>query len=226
MALSCLILSGDLQEVSVFECVLGSLRIEVEAVGEPAAAKNRLNKSKIDAVLVDCDLAGADRFLHHLRQISDEDARPVVIVSGTGERSKLEPLGAEFVAPKPISVEQAVHTFSAARNLILKKRLRYYRQTLNTPVVITDTTQTMRADLLNLSQKGIRVHLEEPRALRGDIGIDFLLPGTQRPLHARGEVAWTDGRGNAGIRLVDLSEPTKHDLRLWLEQQYFQTCHD
>jgi hypothetical protein len=58
------------------------------------------------------------------------------------------------------------------------------------------------------------------------VGIHFLLPGTELPLDAQGKVAWADTRGNAGIRLMAMSEPTKRDLRLWLERQYFQTCGD
>jgi len=226
MPLSSLILSRDSQEVSVVECILSSLRIDVEVETDPAAAWTRLKKSKVDAVIVDCDLAGADGFLRKLRRLAEQDAKPVVIVSGSGDRSRLEAAGGEFVAQKPISVEQAVHTFSAARNLILKARLLYYRQTLDTPVSITGTKEEIHANLLNLSQRGIRVRLDHPQALRGDVAVHFLLPGTQLALDVRGEVAWADAGGNAGIRLVDLSEPAKRDLRLWLERQYFQTCGD
>jgi len=225
MPLSSLILSRDSQEVSVFECILSSLRIAVEVETDPAVAWIRLKKSKVDAVIVDCDLAGADGFLRNL-QGAGQDAKPVVIVSGSEDRSWLEAVGGEFVAQKPLSVEQAVHTFSAARNLILKTRLHYYRQTLDTPVSITDTKEQIHANLLNLSQGGIRVRLQQPQVLQGDVGVHFLLPGTQLAFDARGEVAWADAGGNAGIRLVDLSEPAKRDLRLWLERQYFQTCGD
>jgi DNA-binding NtrC family response regulator len=224
MPLSSLIISRDSQEISVFECILSSLRIDVEVETDPSVAWTRLNKSKVDAVIVDCDLGGADRFLRNLRAGTDQDSKPVVVISGSGEHSRLQAAGGEFVAQKPISVEQAVHTFSAARNLILKARLRYYRQSLDTPISITDTKEQINASLLNLSQSGIRVRLKHPHALRGDVGVHFLLPGTQLALDARGEVAWTDARGNAGIRLVNLTEPAKRDLRLWLERQYFQTC--
>ena len=36
-----------------------------------------------------------------------------------------------------------------------------------------------------------------------------------------GEVAWTDKRGNAGIRFLETTPRTKRELRLWLERQYF-----
>lgn len=226
MPLTALILSRDSQEVSVFECILSSLRIDVETETDPSLAWIRLKKSKVDAVIVDYDLQGAEGFMRKLHATEDQEAIPVLIASGSADCSRLEALGAEFAAQKPTSVEQAVHTLSAARNLILRGRLRYHRHTLDTPVSITRTTEQFNAHLLNLSQGGIRVRLREPQTLRGNIGIHFLLPGTELALEARGEVAWTDTRGNAGIRLVHLSEPAKRDLRLWLERQYFQTCGD
>jgi DNA-binding response OmpR family regulator len=224
MTLSSLILSRDSQEVSVFECILGSLRIDVEVETDPSLAWIRLNKSKVDAVIVDYDLPGSDGLLRNLKAVAEQASNPVIIVSASGDQARLDALGAEFVTRKPISVEQAVHTLSAARNLILQGRLRYYRQDLDTPVSITDTKEQINADLLNLSQSGIRVRLQQPQTLRGDVGIHFLLPGTELPLDAQGEVAWADTRGNAGIRLVAMSEPSRRDLRLWLERQYFQTC--
>jgi hypothetical protein len=38
----------------------------------------------------------------------------------------------------------------------------------------------------------------------------------------QGQVAWTDQKGNAGIRFVEINPNTKRHLQLWLERQYFQ----
>src|SRR5271166_2019487 len=132
MPLSSLIVSRDSQEVSVFECILGGLRIDVDVEPELSRALARVRKSKVDALILDCDLPGAHAFLRNLQQKIGPGAGPVVIVSGSENQERLETRGAEFIAQKPVSVEQAVHTLSAARNLILKGRLRYHRQTLET----------------------------------------------------------------------------------------------
>ena len=49
----------------------------------------------------------------------------------------------------------------------------------------------------------------------------FALPGTDCEVKADVEVAWSDDRGNVGIRFVKIAEQTQHDLRVWLAQQYF-----
>src|SRR6516162_2935854 len=128
MTLSSMVVSRDWQEVSVLECILGGLHIGVEVVPEPDRAWNKLTHSKVDAVIADSDLAGADKFLRQLKQANHAPSVPLVIISATTRpRTKS---AAHFTFEKPISVEQAVHTLSAARNLIVEGRLRYHRQLL------------------------------------------------------------------------------------------------
>ena len=49
----------------------------------------------------------------------------------------------------------------------------------------------------------------------------FELPGTKSAVKAAVEVAWSDNRGNVGIRFVSMTAGMKNTLRLWLAQQYF-----
>jgi hypothetical protein len=222
MTLSSMVLSRDFQEVSVLECILGGLHIGVEVESEPERARVKLAKSKIDALIIDCDLTGATSFLKGLQDGSIRNAVPLIIVSGSGGRKHLESKGASFVFEKPISVEQAVHTLSAARNMILDERLRYHRATLDVPVSLTGVAKKRRrAYLLNLSQGGIGVHLQEPQLTTGTVNVNFTLPGTKVAMKFLGQVAWKDKQGNAGIRFVEAAPRMKRELQLWLERQYF-----
>jgi hypothetical protein len=222
MTLSSLVVSRDLQELSVLECILGGLHIGVEVEPEPERARAKLAKSKIDALIIDFDLTGADGFLSGLQDGTIRNAVPLIIVSGSGGRKKLESKGASFIFEKPISVEQAVHTLSAARNLILDDRLRYHRETLDVPVSLTYATKTrQRAHLMNLSQGGMGIRLQRPHETHGPLHVSFVLPGTKHSMKFLAEVAWKDKRGNAGIRFLETTARTKRELRLWLERQYF-----
>jgi len=223
MTLSSMVISRDWQEVSVLECILGGLHIGVDIVAEPERARAKLSKSKIDALIVDCDLNGSAAFLRDLRDggISPSSV-PLVIVGGSAGRHELESTGASFVFEKPISVEQAVHTLSAARNMIIEGRLRYHRQSLNVPVSFTSGSQKhLQARLTNLSRGGLGVRFLTPADVSGSVQLSFALPGTQKTIKAKGEVAWTDQDGNAGIRFLKISSALERDLHLWLERQYF-----
>jgi hypothetical protein len=217
MTLSSMVVSRDWQEVSVLECILGGLHIAVDVESEPQRAQAKLAKSKIDALIVDCDLQGTAGFLRNV-----PDSVPLLIVSGSGGRTTLEGTGAAFIFQKPISVEQAVHTLSAARNMIMDGRLRYHRQMLDVPVSLTcGSKRRITAHLVNLSQGGLGIHLPRPLAVAGPVSVSFVLPGSKSSLKLRGRLAWTDQHGNAGIHFQQVSREVKRKLQLWLERQYF-----
>ncbi len=218
-----MVVSRDWQEVSVLECILGGLHIDCEVESQPERAQAKLAKSKVDALIVDCDLGGTDRFLRNLQRNSlFPVTTPLVVMSGPRTRQEIDATGALFSFAKPISVEQAVRTLSAARNLILDGRLRYHRQALQVPVALLCGPQKkVHADLVNLSQGGIGVHVDRDLDLRQPIQVSFKLPGTRYTVKAQGEIAWTDRQGNAGIRFLNIPERLQKGLQLWLAQQYF-----
>jgi len=119
-------------------------------------------------------------------------------------------------------VEQAVHTLSAARNMILDGRLRYHRAGIEVPVTLRGRSQkNAEGQLINLSQGGLQVRVEDGFDASEASRISFSLPGTGFGVHAQVEVAWSDKQGNVGIRFVKMASQMKHTLRLWLAQQYF-----
>jgi len=222
MTISSMVLSRDSQEVSVLECILGGLQIGVEIETEPTQAWSKLSRSKIDALIVDCDLQGSRGLLRDLQSAKFKNSVPLVIISGSRRRLRTEAVDTPFVFQKPISVEQAVHTLSAARNVILDGRLRYHRHRLDIKVQINQGRGSHReAYLLNLSQGGIGIRLKEELSVARWVKVGFSLPGRKRALKAVGEVAWVKPRHSAGIRFTELSVRTRRDLQLWLEQQYF-----
>jgi hypothetical protein len=223
MTLSSMVVSRDWQEVSVLECILGGLKIDVDVESQPERAQAKLAKSKVDALIVDCDLSGSDRFLRNLQRDSHFPVNtPLVVMSGPRDRHEIDATGALFSFEKPISVEQAVRTLSAARNLILDGRLRYHRQTLGIPVSLScGARKRLHAELVNLSQGGIGVHTDRELEAEKAIQVSFKLPGTRYTVKAQGEIAWTDRQGNAGIRFVEVPTRVQKGLQIWLAQQYF-----
>jgi hypothetical protein len=223
MTLSSMVVSRDWQEVSVLECILGGLQIDVDVESKPERAQAKLAKTKVDALIVDCDLSGTDRFLRNLQKDSHFPLNvPLVVMSGPRDRHEINATGALFSFEKPISVEQAVRTLSAARNLILDGRLRYHRQAIGVPVALQcGSRKRLQAELVNLSQGGIGVHIDRDLGVSDSIQVSFKLPGTRCTVKAQGEIAWTDRQGNAGIRFVDIPTRLQKGLQIWLAQQYF-----
>jgi CheY-like chemotaxis protein len=223
MTLSSMVVSRDWQEISVLECILGGLHMEVAVESEPQRALARLTKSKIDALIVDCDLNGTAQLFRELKQeASCANTVPLVIMSRPQEKPDMKATGAMFAFEKPISVEQAVRTLSAARNMILDGRLRYYRAGLEVPVTLSGRHQKrVGAKLINLSQGGLQVRVENGCDASDVQRATFDLPGSSSGVKADVEVAWADERGNVGIRFVKIAAQMQSALRVWLAQQYF-----
>jgi hypothetical protein len=197
--------------------------MDVAIESEPQRALTRLTNSKVDALIVDCDLNGTGQFFRELqRGVPLANTVPLVIMGGPQGRPDMQSTGAMFAFDKPISVEQAVRTLSAARNMILDGRLRYHRAGLEVPVTLTGRHQKrVEAELINLSQGGLQVRVDDGFNASDLLRASFALPGTKSGVKADVEVAWSDDRGNVGIRFVKIAAQTQQTLRLWLAQQYF-----
>jgi CheY-like chemotaxis protein len=223
MTLSSMVVSRDWQEVSVLECILGGLHMDVAVEQEPQRAMSRLTRTKVDALIVDCDLNGSAQFLHELQQSERQLNTVPLVIMGAPSSQTVEVTGALFAFKKPISVEQAVRTLSAARNMILDGRLRYHRAGLEVPVSLNcNRNSPIEAHLINVSQGGLQVHSDSPVEMKKPFQLSFDLPGAKNTLKAHAEVAWQDSRGNVGIRFVKVAPRQQRTLQLWLAQQYFQ----
>ena len=218
-----MVVSRDWQEVSVLECILGGLHMDVSVEPETERALARITKSKIDALIVDCDLNGSGQFLQQLQRLEKRsNTVPLVIMGGPHCHHRMDDTGALFAFEKPISVEQAVRTLSAARSMILDGRLRYHRAGLEVPVALNGKGgRRAGGHLVNVSQGGMQIHTEDSVEATKPLQVSFELPGARSALKAHAEVAWQDKRGNVGIKFLKIAPRQQRTLQLWLAQQYF-----
>ncbi len=222
MTLSSMVVSRDWQEVSVLECILGSLQMDVAVEKEPQQALARISQSKFDALIVDCDLTGSSRLLRDLQTPTMQvKSVPLVIMGSSRQVQSLEKSGALFAFEKPISAEQAVRTLSAARNMIVDGRLRYHRTGIDVPVSVKCKGQKSKeAQLINLSQGGMQIRTDANVTNARTMQVSFDLPGGKSSLKADAEIVWQDNRGHLGIRFLTLAQAHQRTLRLWLAQQF------
>lgn len=223
MTLESIVVSEDWQTIGVLSTVLNNLHISMAVDPDPEMAQRRLSRAKFDAVIVDCDVAGGKDLLASLR---NSDAAktivPMAITAGQVSLPELSGWGTRFVFAKPVSLEQAVRTLSAARNLMLHGRLRYFRQPLENPVVITFSDhRRVDATLTNLSHGGAAIRSLKPLTANLPVRVRFDLPGTDSFVEARGEIAWSDKYGHSGIRFVEIPDRLQRNLEQWLAGRYF-----
>jgi PilZ domain len=222
MVLESMVVSQDWQEISVLECILNSLQIATRVVPEPERARHRLGHTKIDALILDRDMTGATNLLVDLTaERTANNPMPVMLMGSQVSRTELEP-GTDFAFAKPIAVDDAVRTLSAARNMILQGRLRYHRQALEIPILLSvKGRKAVKGKLINLSRGGAGIHLAQEFSPEGPLRLRFALPGKKRTLTVESESAWSDGAGNLGVHFTSVPEEQRALLDLWLAERYF-----
>jgi DNA-binding response OmpR family regulator len=219
MNLDSLLLSRDADLLGVLRPALEKISVDVEVCSESRPGSDLLAKRKFDAVIIDCDdLQGGFDLLKNLRQTqSNSKSVAFAVVNGKTTTQEAFHSGANFVLQKPLTPLHAARCFNAALNFMVRERRRYFRHPVDMPLRITPLHgQEMSASANNLSEGGMSVRLLGKLAKDTQAQIRFTLPEVNISLELKGQVAWADGSGHAGIRFVEVPQSTQYQLEKWL----------
>ncbi|MBZ5550244.1 MAG: PilZ domain-containing protein [Acidobacteriia bacterium] len=222
MNLESLVISQDAALVGVLRPTLEKIAVEVQVCAAIKPANDLLIKCKFDAVIVDCDdLPGGADLLKGLRH-TQSNARSVAFAVLNGKTSTQEAFqsGANFVLQKPLTPLNATRCFNAALNFMVRERRRYFRHPVEMTVrIILPNTPELTATSTNVSEGGMAVRLvgKLPKDAQGKL--QFSLPGSNTSLELKGQIAWSDGTGHAGIRFVEVPQSSQYQLDKWLTER-------
>jgi len=219
MNLDSLLISRDADLLGVLRPALGKISVNIEVCEGFRAGSDLLAKRKFDAVIVDCDdLQNGFDLLGALRQ-TQSNAKSVAFAVVNGKTTTQEAFhsGANFVLQKPLTPLHAARCFNAALNFMVRERRRYYRHPVEIPLRISlPHNQELTATTTNVSEGGmaIRVLGKLPKDVQAQFR--FTLPMINISLDLKGQVAWADGTGHAGIRFVEVPQSSQYQLEKWL----------
>ena len=222
MTLESLLLSRDINLVSVLRPTLEKLAIEVEICQEARAAADILVSEKFDAVIVDCDdLKGGLEVLQGLRSTpSNKNCVTFAVLNGKKTTTHdAFGMGANFVLQKPISALNASRCFNAALNFMVKERRRYFRQPVRMAVYLLLGDKELRAASTNISEGGIALQLREALPKGVAPQVKFTLPETNLTMNFEAEVAWADVQGRVGCRFKNVPQSSQQILERWLDER-------
>jgi len=222
MELKCLLLCRDPETVRVFRRALDDLEIVAEVSNAATAALDLLDTSKFDAIIVDCDeVAGGTEVLTGIQQSpSNKRAIAVAVINGTTSMRSAFEMGAHFALEKPVSLERACRALRAAHGFMVTEQRRYFRHAVDTRATLSfGVVKDLSCKVTNISDGGMAVALAEQISASWMVDVRFQLPGIPDVLEAKGEFAWSDGDGHAGIRFVYVSIDTKRWLNKWLSER-------
>ncbi|MFZ1129558.1 MAG: response regulator [Terriglobales bacterium] len=219
MNLDSLLISRDAALLGVLRPALEKISVRVQVCPEPQPGSDLLSKRKFDAVIIDCDdLKNGIELLRGIRQ-TQSNAKSVAfaVVNGKTTTQQAFQLGANFVLQKPLTPLHATRCFNAALNFMVRERRRYFRHPVDIPLRISlPNSQELTATATNVSEGGMAIRLlrKLPKEAQGQFR--FMLPGANISLELKGEVAWTDGTGHAGIRFFEVPQSSQYQLDKWL----------
>jgi DNA-binding response OmpR family regulator len=222
MDLESLLISRDSALVGVLRPALEKISVNLQVCPEIQPGSDLLIKRKFDAVIIDCDdLQHGVELLRGLRQ-TQSNAKSVsfAVLNGKTTTQQAFQFGANFVLQKPLTPLHASRCFNAALNFMVRERRRYFRHPLDMQLrIILPHNQEMTATATNLSEGGMAVRVLGKLPKDAKMEFRFTLPETNISLELKGEVAWLDGTGHAGIRFVEVPQSSQYQLDHWLTER-------
>ncbi len=221
MNLESLLVCRDTEVVKVLQPTLEKMSIDVEVSAAARSGSEILSSAKFDAVIVDCDdLEGGVDLLRRLRQTaSNKTSVSFAILNGKTTTQQAFEMGANFVLQKPVTPAGTLRCFHTALSFMIREKRRYFRCPVQMPVVlVSHQGDELKVMGTNLSEGGLAIHYDGTLA-KNYTKIRFTLPNSKALLEPKGEIAWADNLGRAGIKFVDLPESSRAQLERWIVQR-------
>jgi c-di-GMP-binding flagellar brake protein YcgR len=216
-----MLLCSDEKIVRVLRRTLSDLEIGVEHCLNAEAALKNLTRNRFEAIIVDCSDPGAAEVLRGVRTAPcNKRAIAVAILDhAIGLRSAFEQ-GAHFTLYKPVTAERAKSSFRAARALMKRERRRNARiaVTLALEMVSTESGSRMKVNTTDIGEGGLAVNLPRRSQPQGRWNLSFPLPGIAEKIEVAAEFAWQGTGTQVGLRFLNVSPDTEHQLRQWLSR--------
>ena len=216
LALEFVLVSSDYATMQVVSKAVKKIGAKFVLVPTAHEARECLNRRKIDGVFVDMEVPGALGLIESTRKgTSNNKAVIFACLVNAKESTQILAVGANFLLRKPLSEEAVAMHITISKELLLREQRRYFRHPVNLPVTLKEGELEQQARITNLSGGGLAVRTV--KSLKHGAVLDFtfeLSMGVR--ISARGQVAWVNSEGLAGIMLQTLRGKGAEQLEGWL----------
>jgi response regulator RpfG family c-di-GMP phosphodiesterase len=179
-------------------------------------ARECLGRRKVDGVFVDMEVPGAIGLVESIRK-GTSNSKAVIFACGASAKESTLTLnaGANFLLRRPLSEENVTMHLAIAKDLLVREQRRYFRHAVNLPVMLKDGEVELQARMTNLSGGGLAIRSAKPLKHAAVLDFEFELTMGAR-VSGKGQVAWTNAEGMAGINIETLRGKGKEHLEAWL----------
>jgi DNA-binding response OmpR family regulator len=219
MIFQALLVLRDDSAADLLRHVLADFQVESEHCPDTSVATQKLQDKHFDAIVVDLDedsTLAAD-IMQKLRQsAASKNAVTISLLNDSSNVRRAFGIGANFVLYKPLASESASASLRAAVALLKRERRRSFRVPVQLPVTLSwQDVPEVEGIMLDLSEDGMDVLSAQPLQRMQLIDVHFSLPDLSQ-VTARGEVAWANTNGQAGVEFISFPDGQKGVVQDWL----------
>ena len=218
--LKLLIVEDDLASLELMTEVFTSLKAEVRPVSDSEKAVGIVNQEKFDGIFLDLEMPKLNGFdlARLIRKSSWNKSTPIIIVTGRDERQTMQEafaIGATFFLQKPVDRQKLSTLFRTVSGGMLENRRRNTRVPLQTEVICTVGSRTIRGMTWNLSQGGMQLEASDLQS-KDKVRLSFRFPVSGDFHRPKGTVAW--GGERQGIQFTTLSAEAQQSIREYIAE--------
>jgi CheY-like chemotaxis protein len=219
--LKLLVVEDNIASLELMTEVFTSLKADVRPLSESEKAVGMVNQERFDGIFLDLEMPNLNGFdlARLIRKSSWNKSTPIVIVTGRDERQTMQEsfaIGATFFLQKPVDRQKLSALFRTVAGGMLENRRKHTRVPLQTEVVCTVGSRTIRGVTWNLSQGGMQVEANNLQP-NDKVRVSFQLPVSGVSVDVGGTVAWA-GEKRQGIQFTNVPEPAQKAIRKYIAE--------
>ena len=221
MPLQSLVLTADQYLLRQLRSVLRDLGIGVEICHRAEQASACLRRRHFDVGILDCDASGAGDVIGQLRTAASSRSAPLFLIGPT-DCSVETPFGveADHLLSRPLSLEQAWRALRGARPQMESTMFRYFRVGVEAEAVLLRSDgRTEHVLTRNVAAGGVGLRVPFPLQRGETLVLRLELPQCREVIEAQAEVAWSNAKGDAGLRFIGLAAECRSLLEDWIGKE-------
>jgi len=215
-----LVVSSD---ISVFKTVAEAIRQvkgRLNCAPSAVTARDYVVRRKVEGIIIDMTLPGALELIGRVRGVGPNRFSVVFACMGAKPESQFAiRAGANFVMHRPLSPDKIARVFALAANMMGAEKRRHFRYPLMVPVELKMKQRAVESTMSNLSEGGMAIWSLYYHAPGSALEFAFELP-IGALIRGRGEVAWTNADGLAGVKFDVLRDQAYSSLSAWISQRH------
>jgi len=222
MVFECLVVSDDIQVLSLMKCALDRLSIDVERCANPVKGLELLAKRDVDLVVCDCKGAPGEIELLNGVLTSDRKRKPTVITVvdspflALGARSA----GAHVIIRKPLTRESSAQGLKTAYSRMVREERRAARYAIMRRVLAKNQGgELVPITVTDISEHGIGLFSKKKIDVGELLSFELALSNATLSISVQARLLWTR-HSLGGADFECMSDADRRFLHSWLASRF------